>query len=91
MQLENYEKEFGTEEALAVLDKFEVCFFQQGWKSNFKKFKGIFFINQAFTNYRASRYKKVPSNIVKAIASQPSYLRNRGVLSILIRSIFEIR
>jgi hypothetical protein len=58
-----------------------------GGRASVRKLLGCFSVNQAFESYRAGEYASVPGRIVPAIANDPKYLVNRGVLSIFFRSI----
>ena len=48
---------------------------------------GCYSINRAFHCYHTGEYAKVPNNIKLGVAKNPRYLGNRGVHSILFRSI----
>ncbi len=81
-----YEKEFGHKAAVAVIVNL-VPYLDRLARRSGKKLKGSYLINRAFEAYRAGEYKQVPAKVIQAIWDDPSYLRNRGVLSILLRSM----
>jgi hypothetical protein len=81
-----YETEFGAEAVKVVLEKLTPWLNLLAKRSG-NKLQGSYLINRAFDLYRANDYKKVPSLVVRACRSDPTYLRNRGVLSIFLRSL----
>jgi len=86
-QLLNYENEFGMEAVQKVLKKL-VFFLGKvgGWYSR-RRLVGSFFVNHAFQNYRKQKYSQVPGSVIRGVLSTPSYITNRGVIAILIRSL----
>ncbi|MEP0806207.1 MAG: glycosyltransferase family 2 protein [Chloroflexota bacterium] len=81
-----YETEFGSEAVQNVLQKL-TPWLNRLAKRGGDKLQGSYLINRAFHFYRSQEYRKVPSLVVRACRSDPAYLRNRGVLSILVRSL----
>lgn len=81
-----YETEFGAEALKAVLEKL-IPRLNRLAKGSGNKLQGSYLINRAFDLYRSRNYHKVPSLVARACRSDPSYLRNRGALSILLRSL----
>ena len=61
-----------------------------GGYASVRKLIGCYSVNRAFQSYHAGEFAKVPGEIVPAIANDPKYLMNRGVLSIFFRSIFGV-
>ena len=53
------------------------------------KLEGSYLVNRAFENYRVGDYKLVPAKVLRAWMRDFSYLLNRGVLSILVRSMLK--
>ena len=51
------------------------------------RLQALYLVNSAFESYRGGRYRDVPAAVLQAAVRDPSHLRNRGVLSILARSI----
>jgi hypothetical protein len=88
-QLLDYEAECGSEAAQAVLNKLSPHLSALGNRFEVRRLKGTYSINQAFQNYRAGNYAKVPGTVISAAANDPKYLANRGALSIFFRSLME--
>ncbi len=82
----NYEGEFGSDGAQDVLDRFVSYLTASGNSAGARKLIGNYRINMAFRQQTAGEYKKVIPNALHAIRSDPSYLANRGVLSMLVQS-----
>ncbi len=84
----NYEATFGlmaVEEISAVLfEKLKQIFGNGG----IKVFASIYSINQAFDAYRNKNYPRTVRKAFRAVLLNPSYIFNKGILSILLRSIF---
>lgn len=64
----------------------EELFFYGGAAAR-RAFNGAFTINRACASYLGERYREVPARVMRAVARDPRYLLNRGVLSILVRSL----
>lgn len=52
------------------------------------RLEGSYLVNRAFDDYRQGRFKPVPGKIWRAWLREPAYLRNRGVWSVFLRSLF---
>lgn len=85
-QLLDYEAEFGMEEAEKALQRLVPHLRKIGGRSRVRWLNGCLAINRAFLHYRSGRYHRVPAMALRAIANDPGYAVNRGVLSILVRS-----
>ena len=48
-----------------------------------------YLVNRAFENYHAGEFKQVPGKVLRAWKRDASYLVNRGVLSIFLRSVLK--
>lgn len=83
----NYEMEYGNVAVRSKIRTMIPYLEKLGGRASVRKLLGCFSVNQAFESYRAGEYASVPGRIVPAIANDPKYLVNRGVLSIFIRSI----
>lgn len=81
-----YEKEFGTEAAMTVLSDLRSQL-NRVTKGGGDKLESSYLVNRAFERYRSGKYEKVPSMVLRAWGKDPSYLTNRGVLSIFLRSM----
>jgi hypothetical protein len=82
----NHESEFGSVSAQKVLDLFVSHLTASGNSAEARKLIGDYRINMAFRQHTAGEHRKVIPNALHAIRSDPSYLANRGVLSMLFRS-----
>jgi hypothetical protein len=82
----SYENEFGPDAVLEVLANLRPYLYQLT-KHGGNKLEGSYLVNRAFENYRAGEFNKVPGKIMRAVLNNPSYLTNRGVISIFVRSL----
>lgn len=85
-QLLNYEAEFGVEAAQDILQALAPYLENLGGRASVRALTGCYSVSRAFQSYHAGEYAKVPTTLLRAMASNPKYLANRGVLSILLRS-----
>jgi hypothetical protein len=90
-QLLAYETEFGLDAARNVLESLFPYLEKTRNRAQVRWLKGYYSINQAFRNYRAGKYAQVPRQVVHALANDPKFVVNRGVLSILFRSLVAMR
>jgi len=81
-----YELERGAEATFTVLANLRPLLNQLTAHGG-DKLAGSYWVNQAFENYRAGDYKRVPAGVLQAWKHYPPYLMNRGVLSIFLRSL----
>ena len=51
------------------------------------RLKALYLVNRAFESYRGGDYRDVPGAVLRAVVRDPSHLKNRGVLSMLARSV----
>jgi len=89
-QLLDYEHECGSDAVSKVLADLSSYLNRLSTRSG-HRLEGSYLVNRAFEHYRAGEYRKVPGTIVKAVMSDPSCLTNRGVVSILVRSLAGLR
>jgi glycosyltransferase involved in cell wall biosynthesis len=85
-QLLGYRNEFGHESTMQVLARLSAQL-QRLSHSRPKTLTGSYLINSAFEEYRAGRYRRVPGLVIRALIHDSSYMKNRGVISILVRSM----
>jgi hypothetical protein len=85
-QLMLFEKEFGEEAGHKALQRLTPHLVQVGGWRTLRKLKGIYAINRAFSSFKKQKYGKVLTNVGWAVTNDPSYLGNRGVMSILAQS-----
>jgi glycosyltransferase involved in cell wall biosynthesis len=89
-ELINYEEAFGVDGVDRVIDNLAHSLSRVVDPGNVRLFKGHYFYNRAFENYRAGRHSEVPGYLLNAVMSYPKLLANRGTLSILFRSATEM-
>ena len=83
----SYEIEFGADAAFKVLDSIGKYLKFLGIPHLDRTLKSYYSVNRAFLNYQSGQYRKVPQNVISAIISSPSNLKNRGLLSVFARSL----
>ena len=86
-KLIDYANEFGEESAWRVLESWSPYLDEFGGESFTRKLKGIFLANLAFENYEQDNNGQVPRQALKAMMHDPSHIRNKGIWSIILRSI----
>jgi glycosyltransferase involved in cell wall biosynthesis len=89
-QLLNFEAEFGPDVTRDVIRDLSIYLERIGGRSLLRRLYGSFFINQAFRSYKVGNYPNTVNTVIKAATEDPKFLSNRGVLSILFRSIIHI-
>jgi hypothetical protein len=86
-QLLNYEAEFGPKATQDVLRALIPHLEKVGGQASVRQLQGLFSVNHAFHSYSTGAYTEIPLTILRAIASNPRYLVNRGTWATLLRSI----
>lgn len=87
-QLLGCEIEFGPDEVLAVVERLKPYLNKVTSRSG-DKLEASYLVNGAFRKYRNGKFKDVPGDVLRAWKRDPSYLTNRGVVSILLRSVIK--
>lgn len=87
----NHAEELGAEAASAALERLASCVRKVGGPSAARRLKGCYQVTRAFQEYRGGDPARVPGLVARALANDPSYLANRGVLAILLRSLARTR
>lgn len=82
-----YQSEYGTKASLRVLQGISSIFERLGLKNPYHKLKGAFFVARAFDRYQSHRDWDVRLSVLRAVLEDPSFLRNKGVLSIYLHSL----
>ncbi|MEZ5317435.1 MAG: glycosyltransferase family A protein [Vicinamibacterales bacterium] len=59
-------------------------------RAQVRRLEATYAVNRAFADYHDGRYAAVPGRVLRAVAHHPEYLANRGVLSILWRSLARV-
>jgi len=89
-QLLNYELAVGTTAAeIAVLSLCRELRHAAGGGPA-RRLQGRVLVNRAFAQYRRGEYAKVVPNAAAAMVTDPSYVTNRGAVSILVRSLAKV-
>jgi hypothetical protein len=86
-QLATYELACGAAAAEAAVDRLAFCLGRVGLSKAARRIRARYLVNKGFRNYRNGARPKVIRHVTKALATDPRYLLNRGVLSILGRSL----
>lgn len=81
-----YETEFGTDAVMQALSRLRP-YINRVTRRGGDLLEGSYLVNRAFERYRASEYRRVPGIVLRALRNDPSYLMNRGVVSIFLRSM----
>ncbi len=87
VQLLNYEAEFGPEATEEVLKRLSPFLNWVGKSASARWLKGRYSANKGLNSFGAGEYAKVPGDVFQAVISDPGYIFNRGMLSILSRSL----
>jgi glycosyltransferase involved in cell wall biosynthesis len=86
----DFETEFGGTSTQYILKTLAPYLKALGGQESVRHFIGTYTVNRAFTRYRTGKFTEVPKTVLQAVLQDPSYLSNRGVLSIFLRSIIGI-
>jgi glycosyltransferase involved in cell wall biosynthesis len=86
-QLLAYENEFGLDATQPVLQKLSLHLGRVAGRRHSSHLKGSYLVNHAFQHYHDGLYSDVVRTVLRTLAADPSYFANRGVISILFRSI----
>ena len=87
----NHAEEFGAQAASAALERLASCLRLVGGRSAAGRLKGCYQVTRAFEEYRGGDPARVPGLVARALANDPAYMTNRGVLAMLLRSIARIQ
>jgi hypothetical protein len=83
-----YEHERGSDAALRALSNLRP-FLNKLTSRGGDRLESSYLVNRAFENYRVGEYKQVPGKVLRAWMRNLSFLLNRGVLSIFVRSMLK--
>lgn len=86
-QLLNYEKEFGVSATRGIIQRLLPYIKLIGGRGGVRKFQGIFYFNHVLSSYQNNENQKIPGEVLLTLWSEPRLLRNRGLWSILLRSL----
>lgn len=83
----NFEFEMGADRTQKVIEQLLPHIRQLSPKPRYHWFLGQLSAKRAFEHYQLSQYHLVPANVIQAISNHPRFILNRGLLSILTRSL----
>jgi len=86
-QLLIYEGEFGLEATENVLQRLSPFLNRLGKSTNSRWLKGCYYFNRGLRSFEAEEYSIVPGNVIRAVMNYPRYCFNRGLHSIMSRSL----
>jgi len=81
-----YEIEFGADAVLKVLSILRIQINRVAAHGG-DRLESSYLLNRAFAMYRLNDYKRIPAIVFRVWKNDPSYLKNRGVLSVFFRSM----
>ncbi|RPI29588.1 MAG: glycosyltransferase family 2 protein [Acidobacteria bacterium] len=87
-QLVGCAEEFGAKAADEVLDRLVPHLQRIGGRANTRWLIGCYSVNRSFRLFSQRNYPASARLVLRAVRNDVSYARNRGVLSVLIRSVF---
>lgn len=86
-RLMDYETEFGPSATHQILDNLTRAIEKISGPNSARRLMGNYWIHRAFANYRGGVRQSVPGNVLRGVMNDPRFLSNRGVGSILLRSL----
>ncbi len=86
-QLLAYEMVIGDATTNEVVKRISIELDGIGTKADIRFLNGCYWLNRAFISYRRKNYSKVPRHVMAAVLYYPPFGRNKGALSIFLRSI----
>lgn len=87
--LVDFEYEMGTDVFKKVMNRLLPEIHRLCPEDRYHAFVGEFYARRAFQNYHQHNYRDVPGDVLNAVRNEPRFLKNRGMLSILTRSIIK--
>jgi hypothetical protein len=82
-QLLDIEAFFGVDHVNDIVQQLAPFLKKLGGSAAARSLKGLLAVNKAFQRYEARQYPEALGNVAQAIAHNPKYVANRGVMSIL--------
>jgi len=86
-ELLNYESEFGVDAGQRIVDHLSHLLSARGRGAEARTLLGHCAVNRAFQHFHSGQFESVPGNVARAVRNAPRHVLNRGVLSILVRSL----
>jgi hypothetical protein len=87
----NQAEEFGEDAASAALVRVAWGVRRVGGRRAAGQLKACYLVNRAFRAFRVGDTARVPGLVVRALANDPSYMANRGVMAMMLRSVGDMR
>lgn len=82
-----YQSEHGMKAAMKLLKKIAASFEKLGMADAHRKLRGAYFAARAFEKFQARTYSEVRSSVMRAVVDDPSFLVNKGVISMFLHSM----
>lgn len=89
-QLAVFEGEFGKSASKAVLRTWQPYLIQLDSGRAFHQMVASYLANRAFHRFRSGDYANVPASVLQAMWRDPRYIFNRGMVSIMAKSIYAL-
>lgn len=86
-QLVDIEHELGIEASERAMRNLKPYLEELGGRDEVRMLEGLYLSAAAFDCYRTGDYSAVPNKVFRALSKNPRYIRNRGVMAILVRSL----
>lgn len=90
-QVINYEAEFcknGTEEIISRISQYlEIL----GDPYGINYFNGLYLFVRGINYYQEADYSQASSSIIRALKTYPKFISNRGIMSLLLRSLIKLK
>ena len=86
-QLLDYRSEFGSDATKSLLQTMTPSLELVDGRAAVRWLQGCYSMNLAFNEFAAGNHNHVPQKVFSAIANNPRYIVDRGLLSIFVRSL----
>lgn len=86
-QLLGFENEFGRQITEEIIDELVPFIGSLRNRKSARRVVGSYSLNLAFRDYFSHDYQPVPAEVTRALINDPTFIANRGVLSIFFRSL----
>jgi glycosyltransferase involved in cell wall biosynthesis len=90
-ELVGYQMANGIDATKAILSKLASNLEEFLDKSSVDWLKGSYLVNIARQSYHDGQLDKVPGSVLGAISNRPKYLLDRGIMSVLVKSLFGVK
>ena len=86
-ELLGFQQEFGVEATQQIIADLATALTNAGFRSGGRRLRGCYSANRGFRSFEIGDSAPARRHLLEAIANDPSYLLNRGVLATLARSV----